>query len=99
VGHCEEIRKPARAGGTTGASRRRSMAIAEEENASTVEREASANASIPSSHFGGVKPLGVRSFVRREATPSGRAACAEPKDSVCARRDLIENERDTGARD
>jgi hypothetical protein len=31
-------------------------------------------ASIHQSHFGGVKPLGARSFVRREATPSGRAA-------------------------
>jgi len=57
-------------------------------------------ASIPQSHSGGVKPLGARSFVRREATPSGRTARAEPNnDSARARRDLVENERGTGARD
>jgi len=33
---------------------------------------------IPRSHLGGVKPLGARSSDRREATPPGRAAWAEP---------------------
>jgi hypothetical protein len=32
---------------------------------------------FPWSHFGGVKPLGARSFGRREATLSGHAACVE----------------------
>jgi len=63
--------------GATGTTPILSMTNAKEEYALTLEREANAKASIHRSHHGGVKPLGARSLVRREATPPGQGAQTE----------------------
>jgi len=87
-------------GGATGTTPIRSMANAGEENAPALEREANAKASIKRSHHGVVKTLGARSFVRRGGNSfQGGRRRRKPKESVGARRDLIESERGTSARD
>jgi len=77
VGQCEGIRKPVHQRGRD----RHDTDSIDDERQGRIRLDArartNAKASIHRSHHGGVKPLGARSLVRREATPPGQVAQTE----------------------